>query len=338
MTVDGARSERYPEKVTILVTGGAGYIGSVTAERLLAGGKKVIVLDNLSRGYRDAVPAGAGFIRGDVADRELLRSLFREHAIGAVMHFAAFALVGESVQAPELYYRNNVVGSLNLIEEAFGAGVERFILSSTCAVYGDRAAGPIVETALPAPVNPYGETKLAVERALEWLHRAHKRAYFALRYFNACGATAERGERHQPETHLIPNVLSAAAGEAGSVPIFGADYPTPDGTCIRDYIHVEDLADAHILALSAPLEASGAYNVATGRGYSVREVIEAARRVTGRPIRESLQPRRPGDPPVLVADASKIERTLGWRARHDLASALRSAWAFQLRHAAVRPE
>jgi len=321
---------------SVLVTGGAGYIGSVAAERLLERGEPVVVLDNLSRGFEDAVPRGARFVEGDIADRGLLRSLFRENSVRAVMHFAAFALVGESVQTPEIYYRNNVIGSLTLIEEARAAGVERFILSSTCAVYGDRNPGPLVETMPRAPINPYGETKLAIERALEWIHAASGWPYFALRYFNACGATAARGEQHNPETHLIPHVLRAAAGEAESVSILGADYPTPDGTCIRDYIHVEDLADAHICALHAPAEASGAYNVATGRGYSVREVIEAARRVTGRPIPEKICPRRPGDPPVLVADASKIQKTFGWQARHDLNSALRSAWAFQMRQQAIR--
>jgi UDP-glucose 4-epimerase len=321
---------------SVLVTGGAGYIGSVAAERLLERGEPVVVLDNLSRGFEDAVPRGARFIEGDIADRGLLRSLFREHSVRAVMHFAAFALVGESVQTPEIYYRNNVIGSLTLIEEARAAGVERFILSSTCAVYGDRNTAPLAETMPRAPVNPYGETKMAIERALEWIHAASGWPYFALRYFNACGATAGHGERHNPETHLIPHVLRAAAGEAESVSILGADYPTPDGTCIRDYIHVEDLADAHICALHAPAETSGAYNVATGRGYSVREVIEAARRLTGRPIREKICPRRPGDPPMLVADASKIQKTFGWRARHDLDSALRSAWAFQMRQQAIR--
>ncbi|MBI3665600.1 MAG: UDP-glucose 4-epimerase GalE [Acidobacteria bacterium] len=319
---------------SILVTGGAGYIGSVAVERLLRRGERVVVLDNLSRGYADAVPAGAVFIQGDIADRDLLRTLFREHAIQAVVHFAALALVGESVAAPELYYRNNVIGSLTLIEEARAAGLERFVFSSTCAVYGDRNPVPLTEMAATGPINPYGETKLAVERALEWLRRAHGFTYFALRYFNVCGATAERGERHEPETHLIPHVLMAAAGESDAVPVLGDDYPTPDGTCIRDYIHVEDLAEAHILALDAPPEASGPYNVATGRGYSVREVIGAARRITGRPIREKICPRRPGDPPHLVADPKKIQETLGWRPQHDLDSVLRSAWAFKLRQAA----
>ncbi len=318
-------------KAGVLVTGGAGYIGSVAAERLLERGERVIILDNLSRGHRDAVPPGALLVEGDTADRNLVRSLLREHPVRAVMHFAAFALVGESVEFPELYYRNNVIGSLSLIEEVLAAGVERFILSSTCAVYGERVETPIVESTPTAPINPYGETKLAVERALEWLRRGHGWTYFALRYFNACGATAGRGERHDPETHLIPRVLAAAAGEADSIGVHGDDYPTPDGTCIRDYIHVEDLADAHIRTLDAPASASGAYNVATGRGYSVREVIEAARRITGRPICEVVGPRRPGDPPELVADPAKMQQMFGWRARHDLDSVIRSAWEFKIR-------
>lgn len=315
----------------VLVTGGAGYIGSVVAERLLARGERVVVLDNLSRGYRDSVPEGAAFVQADLWDREALRALFRQHRVRAVMHFAAFALVGESMQDPGLYYRNNVVGSLVLIEEARAAGVERFILSSTAAVYGDRNASPIPETASRNPINPYGHTKLVVEQTLEWLHRAHGWPWFALRYFNACGATATRGERHEPETHLIPCVLRAATGEQPHVEVLGDDYPTPDGTCVRDFIHVEDLADAHILTLGADPAASGPYNAATGRGYSVREVIEAARRVTGRPIAMRVAPRRPGDPPELVADPAKLQRTFGWRARHDLEAVLRSAWEFQLR-------
>ncbi len=319
--------------MSVLVTGGAGYIGSVVAERLLARGQTVVVLDNLCRGHRDAVPAGARFIQGNIDDRPLLADLVRAERVRAVMHFAAFALVGESVEKPELYYRNNVIGSLALIEEARAAGVERFILSSTAAVYGDRHPSPIPEEAAPLPINPYGETKLAVERALEWLRRRGW-TYFALRYFNACGATAERGERHDPETHLIPRVLMAATGESGAIDVLGDDYPTPDGTCVRDYVHVEDLADAHILTLGADPGLSGPYNVATGRGHSVREVIDAARRVTGREIREKVAPRRPGDPPELVADSSKIQRLLGWRPRHDLESAVRSAWASKMRQPA----
>jgi UDP-glucose 4-epimerase len=316
---------------SVLVTGGAGYIGSVVAERLLSRGEQVVILDNLSRGHRDAVPSGAAFVAGDTSDRDLIRALLREHGVRAVMHFAAYALVGESMEQPELYYRNNVIGSLILIEEAYRAGVERFIFSSTCAVYGERNPTPLTEASTCEPINPYGQSKLAVEQALEWFQRCHGWTYFALRYFNACGATAERGERHDPETHLIPRIFRAANGSNGAFSILGDDYPTPDGTCIRDYIHVEDLADAHILSLDAPAGASGAYNAATGRGYSVREVLEAARRITRREIPARVAPRRPGDPPELIADPSKIQRALGWRARHDLDSVLRSAWAFHIR-------
>jgi UDP-glucose 4-epimerase len=316
---------------SILVTGGAGYIGSITAERLLARGERVVVLDNLSRGHADAVPAGAVLVHGDIGDRDLLRGLFRDHHVRAVMHFAAYALVGESMQHPGLYYRNNVIASLTLIEEAFTAGVPRFVFSSTCAVYGDQNASPLTEASCRRPINPYGQTKLAIEQALEWYQRCHGWTYFALRYFNACGATETRGERHDPETHLIPRILLAATGEDKVLSVLGDDYPTPDGTCIRDYIHVEDLADAHIRTLDAPAGASGAYNAATGRGYSVREVIDAARRITGRPIPVQVAPRRPGDPPELIADPSRIQRVFGWRARHDLDSVLRTAWAFKMR-------
>ena len=315
----------------ILVTGGAGYIGSIVAERLLARGDEVLVYDNLSRGYGDAVPGQAIFVQGDIGDREALRQAFERHPIESVMHFAAFALVRESRQDPGLYYDNNVAKALVLLEEIQSAGVRRFIFSSTCAVFGEPAAMPINESAPMNPVNPYGETKLALERALRWRRQAHGLAYFCLRYFNACGATRERGERHDPETHLIPLVLQAAAGERAGIQVLGEDYPTPDGTCIRDYIHVEDLAEAHIRALDAPEELSGGFNVGTGRGHSVREVIETARRVTGRPIQEIPAHRREGDPPELVADPRKIQEQLGWRAEHDLESAIRGAWDFKRR-------
>ncbi len=315
----------------ILVTGGAGYIGGVTAEKLLHLGEDVVIYDNLSRGHRDAVPTAATFIEGDISDREKLRATFRDHPIRGILHFAAFALVGESMTDPALYFRNNLSAALTLLDEAQRGNVERFIFSSTCAIFGDRNPSPISETAPKNPINPYGESKLAFEKALRWHHELHGMAYFALRYFNACGATVERGERHDPETHLIPLVLDAAAGDRDSIKILGDDYPTPDGTCIRDYIHVEDLADAHIAALNAPAELSGCYNLGTGRGHSVREVIDTARRVTKREIPTEVAPRRPGDPPELVADPALIREKLGWTHRHDLESAIRSAWEFRQR-------
>ncbi len=315
----------------ILLTGGAGYIGGVTAEKLLDLGERVVVYDNLSRGHRDAVPPGCTLIEGDIGDRQKLRETFRRYPIRGILHFAAFALVGESMTDPALYFRNNLAAALALLDEAQSAAVGRFIFSSTCAIFGDRNPSPIAETAPKSPINPYGESKLAFERALHWHHKIHGLSYFALRYFNACGATAERGERHEPETHLIPLVLRAAAGERDAIQILGDDYPTPDGTCIRDYIHVEDLADAHIAALNAAPELSGCYNLGTGRGHSVREVIDTARRVTGRDIPVQVAPRRPGDPPELVADPSLIREKLGWHHRHDLESAIRSAWLFKQR-------
>ena len=314
----------------ILVTGGAGYIGGVTAEQLLAQGREVCVLDNLSRGYRDAVPEGADFVEADLGDRDALARLFRERPIRAVMHFAAYALVGESMELPNLYFRNNFSYALQLLEAAQQAGVERFIFSSTCAIFGDQVAPPIAEDAPKNPINPYGESKLAFEKALEWTRRLHGMPYFALRYFNACGASPTRGERHEPETHLIPLVLRVAAGEAPAIKVFGNDYPTPDGTCIRDYVHVLDLAEAHIRALEAPAELAGGYNVGVGHGDSVREVIDMARLVTGREIPEVAVARRPGDPPELVADSRKIQQKLGWRPRRTLEDSIRSAWEFKL--------
>ena len=313
----------------ILVTGGAGYIGSIAAERLLARGYEVCVYDNLSRGHRASIPGGATFVEADLADRGRLRETLRQHKIRAVMHFAAYALVGESMTNAALYFQNILGNSLTLLEESQAAGIERFVLSSTCAIFGDKVAPPIAEDAPKNPINPYGEAKLAVERALAWYHRSHQLPYFALRYFNACGATADRGELHDPETHLIPLVLRAAAGESEGVKVFGDDYPTPDGSCIRDYIHVEDLADAHILALEAPAGLAGSYNLGTGRGHSVREVIDTARRVTGRAIAEIAAPRRPGDPPELVADPTRFKTAFQWTPRHTLESAIRSAWEFK---------
>ena len=315
----------------LLVTGGAGYIGSIVAERLLQQGREVCVFDNLSRGYRDAVPQKAVFVEGELADRDLLRKVFSEYPIEGVLHFAAFALVGESMSNAALYFRNNVGAALVLLDETQAAGVNRFVFSSTCAVFGDKNPSPISEELPKNPINPYGESKLAIEKALHWYQQCHGMSYFALRYFNACGASKDRGERHEPETHLIPLVLNVAAGESAAVRIFGTDYPTPDGTCIRDYIHVEDLAEAHIQALRAEPRLSGCYNAGTGRGHSVREVIDTVRKVTGRTVPEIIADRRPGDPPELVADPRKIQEQLGWKATQDLEAAVRSAWQFKMR-------
>jgi UDP-glucose 4-epimerase len=247
------------------------------------------------------------------------------------MHFAALAEVTESMRDAAGYFRNNVGAALVLLEETLAAGVTRFVFSSTCALFGDLNPSPIAEDATPNPISPYGESKWLVERMLGWYRQVHGLTYFALRYFNACGATAGRGERHNPETHLIPLILQVAAGEREAINVYGADYPTPDGTCVRDYIHVLDLADAHIATLEAPEELSGCYNAGTGRGSSVREVIDTVRRVTGREIREIAAPRRPGDAAELVADPTRIQTKLGWNARFSLEDAVRSAWAFRLR-------
>jgi UDP-glucose 4-epimerase len=315
----------------ILVTGGAGYIGSVASERLLERGYEVCVYDSLFRGYRDAVPPAAAFVEADLADRERLRRVFREFPIEAVMHFAALAEVTESMRDAAGYFRNNVAATLLLLEETLAAGVGRFVFSSTCALFGDLSPSPIAEDAPANPISPYGESKWLVERMLAWYRQVHGLTYFSLRYFNACGATAERGERHNPETHLIPLILQVAAGEREAINVYGSDYPTPDGTCVRDYIHVLDLADAHIVTLEAPEELSGCYNAGTGRGNSVREVIDTARRVTGREIREVAAERRPGDAAELVADPTLIQCKLGWRAKLSLEDAVRSAWEFCMR-------
>ena len=311
-----------------LVTGGAGYIGSVVSDQLLELGDEVVVYDNLSRGHRDAVPDKAIFTEAELSDRERLRKVLEEYPIAGVIHLAALALVGESMEQAARYFHNNLGCALVLLEETQRAGVDRFVFSSTCAVFGDSNPPPIGETGKKEPINPYGQSKLAVERVLQWYQYSHGLNYFVLRYFNACGATKMRGERHEPETHLIPLVLKAAVAGEG-VRVFGTDYPTPDGTCIRDYVHVEDLAMAHILALRAAPESSGCYNLGTGQGNSVREVIDTARRVTGRAIPELVGSRRPGDPPELVADPRLAEEVFGWRAQHDLESAIGSAWAFE---------
>ena len=317
----------------ILVVGGAGYIGSVTVGHLLDCGHKVVVLDNLSRGHRDAVPDDVPFVEADLADTSRVSRAMSEQQIEAVVHLAAFALVGESVTDPGLYYRNNVMGGLSLLDAMRGSGVRNLVFSSTCAVYGEPARIPMVETDPLEPTNPYGETKLAFERALASYHRAHDLKFVSLRYFNAAGATARHHERHDPETHLIPIILQAAAGLRPDVTIFGTDYPTPDGTCIRDYIHVSDLARAHALALEglgSGQRSADVYNLGCGgTGYSVRQVIDTAQAVTGRTIKTKEGRRRPGDPAVLVASSEKAERELGWRPDHrELHGIIESAWRY----------
>ena len=318
----------------VLVTGGAGYIGSVVAEELVGDGHDVVVYDSLYKGHRAAVVEGAAFVEGDLMDGELLRRTFREHGTQAVIHMAADSLVGESVENPAKYYRNNVVAGLVLADAMLEAGVRRLVFSSTAAVYGEPLKQPIEETDPTAPTNPYGETKLTYERALRWYETAHGLRYASLRYFNAAGATEKFGEQHDPETHLIPIVLQAAAGRRTHVEIYGDDYLTKDGTCVRDYIHVVDLARAHILALSILDERSAIYNLGCGGdGYTVREVIEVAREVTGRDIPARVGARRPGDPAVLVAASEKIKRELGWKPRfQDLRKVVESAWEWMQTH------
>ena len=322
----------------ILVTGGAGYIGSHACKALARAGYTPVAFDNLVYGHREAVRWGP-LIEGDLADRPLVAQTLRRFEIAAVMHFAAYAYVGESMTKPELYFRNNVVNSLGLLESMNEAGIRRIVFSSTCATYGIPETVPIRETLPQRPVNPYGESKLMIERALHWHGVAHGLAHVALRYFNAAGADpeGETGEHHDPETHLIPLVLDAALGRRAQIDIYGTDYATPDGTAIRDYIHVTDLAAAHVQALDY-LERGGAsiaLNLATGQGHSVREVIAAAERIAGRRIPQRAVARRPGDPPCLVADATLANRTLGWTPRvSDLDTIIATAWAWHRRRVA----
>jgi UDP-arabinose 4-epimerase len=316
----------------ILVTGGAGYIGAHACKGLARAGYRPVVFDNLSRGHRTAVRWGP-LVEGELADREGLRTAIEQYRVSAVMHFAAYAYVGESIADPALYYRNNLGGSLSLFEAMRAGGVDRIVFSSTCATYGTPASVPIKESAAQLPVNPYGETKLAIERALHWYGRAYGMRAVSLRYFNAAGADpdGEIGECHEPETHLLPLVLHAALGRRPPIEIYGTDYPTPDGTAIRDYIHVTDLVAAHVRALEHLNAGHGstALNLGTGRGHSVREVIAAAETVAGRPIPRREVARRPGDPPALVADPARAADLLGWRAEmSDLETIIRTALAW----------
>jgi UDP-glucose 4-epimerase len=318
----------------ILVTGGAGYIGSVVAHELVRSGDDVIVLDNLSQGHRRAVPEDATFIHGDLANRPLLDEVMAQHRPQAIMHFASNTLVGESVEKPFLYLGDNLTNGLNLLQSAVEHGVRRFILSSTANLFDDPAEMPIKAEERIVPGSPYGESKFLLERLLHWMDRIYGMHYAALRYFNAAGAASpDLGEAHLPENHIIPLVFQAALGQRKEITIFGDDYPTPDGTCVRDYIHVLDLAQAHILALRALGEGSRVYNLGNGQGFSVKELIETARRITGRTIPAAVGARRPGDPAILIADSRKIKAELGWEPRYPrLEDILASAWAWHLKH------
>jgi UDP-glucose 4-epimerase len=318
----------------VLVTGGAGYIGSVLVEELLRDGHAVWVYDSLYKGHRAAVAPEAAFVQADLRDGEALRATLRSARIEAAIHMAADSLVGESVVEPAKYYQNNLVTGIGLLDALRECGVDRVVFSSTAAVYGEPAKQPIEESDPTAPTNPYGETKLAFERALACYDQAYGLRYASLRYFNAAGASERCGEDHAPETHLIPLVLQAAAGRRPAVTVFGDDYPTPDGTCIRDYIHVADLARAHVLALGHLDAGSAVYNLGCGgEGYSVRQVIDVAGQVTGRPVPLTMGPRRAGDPAVLIASSARIRRDLGWQpTRQDLGTIVESAWAWMLAH------
>jgi UDP-glucose 4-epimerase len=319
--------------MNILVTGGAGYIGSIVVEELLRQGDQVTVLDNLCQGHRAAVHPRAKFVLGDLADAETLNHTLAQQTFDAVMHFASYTLVGESVQQPLKYVGDNVTNGLNLLQAMVDHNVHRFILSSTANLFDQPERMPITEEERIIPGSPYGESKFILERILYWLDHIHGLRYAALRYFNAAGATIERGESHTPETHLIPLVLQVALGQRDQITIYGSDYPTRDGTCVRDYIHILDLAQAHILALRALDGGSRTYNLGNGQGYTVREVIETARQITGHPIPSVDGPRRPGDPPELVAGSDKIRRDLGWEPRHpDLRDIVQSAWDWHKTH------
>jgi UDP-glucose 4-epimerase len=314
--------------VKILVTGGAGYIGGTVTKLLLERGHAVVVYDNLCHARASMVPPGATFVEGDVADTKRLEEIFSSDTFAGVMHFAALIEAGDSMRKPEAYFRNNTAATLGLLQAMINQNLKKLVFSSTAAVYGEPVSTPILEEAALAPTNPYGESKLLVEQMLSWIHRIHGLRYASLRYFNVAGAVPGRGEAHEPESHLIPLILDVALGRRASIKIFGQDYPTPDGTCIRDYIHVQDLAEAHLLAFDGlDVRDRMIYNLGNGLGFSVRQVVESARRVTGHPIPVEELPRRPGDPAVLIAGSGKIEADLAWRPKYiQLDDIVRSAW------------
>ena len=318
----------------ILVTGGAGYIGSVVTEELIKDGHDVVVYDSLYKGHRAAIAPGAEFVHADLNDTATLTSTLQSRAVEAVIHMAADSLVGESCENPAKYYRNNVLNGLNLLDAMRQSSARRLVFSSTAATYGEPEKQPITEEAANAPTNPYGETKLTFEHALRWYDEAFGMKFVSLRYFNAAGASERFGEDHDPESHLIPIALQAAAGKREAVEVYGNDYPTPDGTCVRDYIHVIDLARAHILALGIMDQGSRIYNLGCGGdGYSVNQVLETAREVTGKPIPARIGPRRPGDPSVLIAASDKIKKELGWKPElQDLRVIIETAWRWLQKH------
>ena len=323
--------------MNVFVTGGAGYIGSVCVEELLNAGHAVTVFDNLSEGHRSAVDPRAAFVPGDLRERAAVIRAVQETKAEAIIHFAAFAQVGESMTNPTKYFRNNVSNGLNLLEAAAEAGVRKFVFSSTCATYGPPDRVPMTEDLPQRPINPYGESKLMFEKMLLWFQKIHQLDFVAFRYFNAAGASERFGEHHKIETHLIPNVLKVALGQATQCEIYGTDYPTPDGTCIRDYIHIVDLAQAHIRALQP--DKSGFFNLGNGEGYSVREVIRMCEKVSGKRIPAIEKPRRPGDPPRLVAGADKAFYELGWRPRFPkLEDIVTTAYRWHVKHPAGYPD
>jgi UDP-glucose 4-epimerase len=319
--------------MSVLVTGGAGYIGSVVVEQLIADGEQVVVFDNLHQGHREAVHPRATFVQGDLAQRSAIDDVLARHKPHTVMHFASHTLVGESMQQPFRYLGENITNGLNLLQSMVQHGVKKIILSSTANLFDAPRKMPIDEAEQLVPGSPYGESKFILERMLHWLDKIHNLRYAALRYFNAAGGMPERGEDHHPELHLIPIVLQVALGQRESLTVFGDDYPTPDGTCVRDYIHVADLAQAHILAMKAIDQQSRTYNLGNGQGFSIKQVIEAARKITGHAIPYKIGPRRPGDPAVLIASSEKIRKELNWQPKYpDLESIIQSAWDWHKAH------
>lgn len=323
--------------MAILVLGGAGYIGSHTVYALCEAGREVVVVDNLETGYKEAVHPNAKFYKGDISDKPFLKGVFEMENIEAVIHFAAYSLVGESVEKPLKYYENNLCKTRAMLEVMVECGVDKFVFSSTAATYGEPERVPIMENDRTEPTNPYGETKLAMEKMFKWTGNASGMRYVSLRYFNACGAhkSGNIGEAHNPESHLIPLILQVPNGQREFINIFGNDYPTPDGTCIRDYIHVTDLAEAHILAVDYLLKGgeSNIFNLGNGVGFSVKEVIETARKVTGHPIPAKEVERRAGDPAQLIASSEKAKKVLGWNPKHDsLEEIISSAWNWHKNH------